>query len=39
MSERVRSFEEFWPYYVLLAPVFGYGAAWVGHFAPRLAPR
>ncbi len=68
MSERVESFEEFWPYYVgahrtrgcralhyfgtsmglltaiaavttevwwllLIAPVFGYGCAWIGHFA------
>jgi len=67
MSDRVQSFEEFWPYYVgahrsrgcralhycgtslgvvtaitalvtstwwllLVAPLFGYGAAWVGHF-------
>ncbi len=67
MSERVASFEEFWPHYVgahrsrgcralhyvgtslsllallvavtagpwwlaLLAPLFGYGCAWIGHF-------
>jgi hypothetical protein len=63
MTDRVESFEEFWPHYVhahrnpvnralhyvgtplglvsaltpplgfVLAPIFGYGFAWLGHFA------